>query len=348
MAVMTMKTEEQGRRLPVMNKVMELWQLYFPGICVAITIGIAASFLSEHYGAPAMLMALLLGLAFNFLSDDARCVPGIEISAKTVLRLGVALLGLRITFGDVLTLGWSVLAMVCCAVLLTIGFGILLARSLGFSKRFGVLTGGSVAICGASAAMAISSVLPASEQSRRDTLFTVICVTTMSTIAMVVYPMIAEWLGMTPQEAGLFLGGTIHDVAQVVGAGYSISGEIGDLSIFIKLLRVAMLVPIVLMIGMAVRRYVTDQDVSAGGVAVPGFLLGFVALFVINSLGLLPEMAVEPLSASSSWLLLTAVAALGVRTSLREIMKVGWLPVLLVVCETLFIATLIIGFISFR
>ena len=233
-------------------------------------------------------------------------------------------------------------------MLLTIGFGMLLAKALGFRKRFGVLTGGSVAICGASAAMAISSVLPASEENKRDTLFTVISVTTLSTIAMVVYPLIAESLGMTPQEAGLFLGGTIHDVAQVVGAGYSVSGEVGDLSTFVKLLRVAMLVPIVLMIGVAIRRYTSEHDSSGGRVAIPGFLIGFVALFIVNSLGLLPQVVVEPLSGSSSWLLLTAVAALGVRTSLKEIMKVGWLPVLLVVCETLFIAALVIGFISLR
>lgn len=321
-------------------------RLYFPGLCVAVTIGIAASFLSEHYGAPAMLMALLLGLALNFLGDNAHCATGIAFSAKTLLRLGVALLGLRITFNDLLTLGWGPLLMVCGAVLLTIGFGMVLARALGFKKRFGVLTGGSVAICGASAAMAISSVLPASEENKRDTLFTVISVTTLSTIAMVIYPLVAEWLGMTPQEAGLFLGGTIHDVAQVVGAGYSISGEVGDLSTFVKLTRVAMLVPIVLMIGVAIRRYTHEQGAARGGVAIPGFLIGFVALFITNSLGLLPQIVVEPLSGSSSWLLLTAVAALGVRTSLKEIMKVGWLPVILVVCETLFIAALVIGFIS--
>ncbi len=330
------------------QRATELKHRYFPGICVAVTIGIAASFLAQRYGAPAMLMALLLGMAFNFLSEESRCVPGIELSAKTLLRLGVALLGLRITFSDVLTLGWVPLVLVCSAVLATIGFGILIARALGFSKRFGVLTGGSVAICGASAAMAISSVLPQSAETKRDTLFTVISVTTLSTVAMVLYPMIVDELAMTPQEAGLFLGGTIHDVAQVVGAGYSLSGEVGDLSTFVKLLRVAMLVPIVLMIGLAFRRCAEGQASGTGRVTIPGFLIGFVVLFTTNSLGLLPQVVVEPLAGSSSWLLLTAVAALGVRTSLKEIMQVGWRPVIVVVSETLFIAALVIGFITLR
>ena len=331
----------------IMDRAVEIKDRYFPGVCVAITIGIAASFLSQKYGAPAMLMALLLGLAFNFLSEESRCIPGIEFSAKTLLRLGVALLGLRITFGDVLSLGWGPLVMVCSAVLMTIGFGLVMAKWLGFSNRFGVLTGGSVAICGASAAMAISSVMPQSEESKRDTLFTVISVTTLSTIAMVVYPMIVHELAMTPSEASLFLGGTIHDVAQVVGAGYSMSNEIGDLSTFVKLLRVAMLVPIVLMIGYAFRRGMS-QESGSSRVAIPGFLIGFMALFTANSFGVIPAMIAEPLSGSSSWLLLTAVAALGVRTSLKEIMNVGWLPVILVISETVFIAALMIGYITLR
>jgi uncharacterized integral membrane protein (TIGR00698 family) len=329
------------------DRLAELKQRYFPGLCVAVTIGIAATFLSQRYGAPAMLMGLLLGLAFNFLSEEPRVIPGIELAAKSLLRLGVALLGLRITFSDVLTLGWPPLLMVCSAVLLTIGFGIVMARLLGFSRRFGTLTGGSVAICGASAAMAISSVLPQSEQTKKDTLFTVISVTTLSTLAMVLYPMISHELGLTPAQAGLFLGGTIHDVAQVVGAGYSVSSEVGDLSTFVKLLRVAMLVPIVLMIGVVTRRAMASRgEVGSVSVGVPGFLIGFVVLFTLNSLGWIPALIVQPLADSASWLLLTAIAALGVRTSLKEILTLGLKPVLLVISETIFIVLLVLGFIT--
>ncbi|MHA6966057.1 YeiH family protein [Zobellella denitrificans] len=342
-----MAVETRNQVMDMMHRIEEVRKRYFPGVCVAVTIGIAASFLSQQYGAPAMLMALLLGLAFNFLSQEQHCVPGLEFSAKTLLRLGVAMLGLRITFGDVLTLGWSPLLMVCSAVLLTIGFGILMARLLGFSSAFGTLTGGSVAICGASAAMAISSVLKQDEQAKRDTLFTVISVTTLSTLAMIFYPMISTGLGLSPQESGLFIGATIHDVAQVVGAGYSMSSEVGDLSTFVKLLRVAMLVPIVMAIGIVIRRAARHRGDAEGGkgVAIPGFLLGFVALFVLNSLGWIPSAVSQPLAGSSSWLLLTAIAALGVRTQLKDILSVGWKPVLLVVLETLFIAALILAYI---
>ncbi|NLJ93295.1 MAG: putative sulfate exporter family transporter [Aeromonadales bacterium] len=329
------------------RKLEDTRQKYFPGVCVAVTIGIAASFLSQEYGAPAMLMALLLGLAFNFLSQVPMCLPGLELSAKTILRLGVAMLGLRITFSDVLTLGWVPLLMVCSAVVLTIGFGILMARLLGFSSAFGTLTGGSVAICGASAAMAINSVLPQTEQTKRETLFTVISVTTLSTLAMIFYPMLSSSLNLSTQDAGLFLGATIHDVAQVVGAGYSISNEVGDLSTFVKLVRVAMLVPIVMTIGILIRRAARQRGEGSQGktVAIPGFLIGFVALFIINSLGWIPTVVSAPLANSSSWLLLTAIAALGVRTQLKDILSVGWKPVLLMILETLFIAGFVISYI---
>src|SRR6185312_7645057 len=111
------------------------------------------------------------------------------------------------------------------------------------SSVFGVLSGGAVAICGASAALAIASVLPRSDTRERDTILAVVSVTALSTIAMILYPVFAISIGLDHRHAGVFIGGTIHDVAQVVGAGYTISNETGDIATYVKLLRVAMLLP---------------------------------------------------------------------------------------------------------
>ena len=132
-----------------------------PGLLISVITGLAALFLSQHYGAPAMLFALLLGIALSFLYQDTNCKDGIEFAASTVLRTGVALLGFRLAFNDLVELGWFNTLILFSAVASTILFGIALAKVMGLSRRFGALTGGSVAICGASAAMAISSVLPA-------------------------------------------------------------------------------------------------------------------------------------------------------------------------------------------
>ena len=143
----------------LLSRARSLW----PGIVMAVVVALAARFLSDHYGAPAMLMALLLGMAFAFLSEEGRCVTGIEFSARSLLRLGVALLGARISLAALAALGAPVISITVLAVLATILFGLLGARLLRRSWRFGVLTGGSVALCGASAAMALASVLPRSE-----------------------------------------------------------------------------------------------------------------------------------------------------------------------------------------
>ncbi len=218
---------------------------FFPGLLASAVVAAAAAFLSQHYGAPAMLFALLLGMAMNFLGAEGRCTAGIGFSARSVLRIGVALLGLRITLSQVAAMGWQPLLLVVVSVTLTISVSMVVARMFGFRGLFGLLTGGATAICGASAALALAAALPGHPLKERATLFTVIGVSALSTIAMIAYPMIVHALGLTPVQAGIFLGGTIHDVAQVVGAGYSISRETGDAATLVKLMRVAMLLPVI-------------------------------------------------------------------------------------------------------
>ncbi|WP_040488275.1 YeiH family protein [Fodinicurvata sediminis] len=314
-----------------------------PGLLFSILIAMAAHFITDHYGGPTILFALLLGMAFNFVSAEPRFAPGVGFTAKQILRIGVALLGARITVEQILALGGEVMLAVAAAVVLTIGFGFLAARTLGLNSRFGILSAGSVAICGASAAAAISSVLPNYKSKERDTVFTIIGVTTLSTAAMILYPVIAGLFNFDDTQTGVFLGGTIHDVAQVVGAGYSVSDEAGDTATIIKLLRVALLVPVVLTISLAARRI---SDGSGGGKAgnlLPGFLIAFLLIVGANSLTLIPESVQNVLSEASRWCIITAIAALGVKTSLVEMVKVGGRAIGMIVAETVFIASIVIA-----
>src|SRR5271167_2277094 len=160
----------------------------YPGVLVAGTIALASTWLAQHYTAPVMLFALLFGMAFHFLHEEGRCVAGIEFASRSVLRLGVGLLGVRITLSQIASLGPWPVATVIVGVATTILFGFLLARRMGLSSIFGVLSGGAVAICGASAALAIASVLPRSDTRERDTILTVVSVTALSTLAMILYP----------------------------------------------------------------------------------------------------------------------------------------------------------------
>jgi uncharacterized integral membrane protein (TIGR00698 family) len=315
----------------------------FPGVLACAVVAAAATFLSEHYGAPVMLFALLLGLAMNFLSGEGPCQPGIEFTARTLLRVGVALLGLRITLGQVAELGWQPLAIVVLSVALTIGVSMAVAKLLGFQSLFGLLSGGATAICGASAALALAAALPNHPLKERATLFTVIGVSALSTLAMIVYPMIAQALGLDPRAAGVFLGATIHDVAQVVGAGYSMSAQTGDVATVVKLMRVAMLVPVIVFAVMFTRARVAKDGGGKRPPLLPGFAVAFVVLMAINSSGWLPGAVSKTGSELSRWLLVTAIAGIGMKTQLKELATVGLKPVLLMIGETVFLVALVLG-----
>ncbi len=209
-----------------------------------------------------MLYALLIGLALHFLMADPRLSAGVNFCARTALRLGVALLGLRITWDQVAHLGWRTALVIALAVVLTIGFGLLVGKSLGRSREEGLLSGCAVGICGASAALAVASVLPATRENERFTLLTVVGVTLLSTLAMVVYPFGLQLLHMTSGQGAVFLGGTIHDVAQVVAAGMMLGPDGGEKAALVKLLRVLMLLPVVLVIA-AVYRQASEKAKTA-------------------------------------------------------------------------------------
>ncbi|EEX12320.1 membrane protein [Citreicella sp. SE45] len=340
-----MAMRSPGLTLPRRAALASTVRSHWPGVLVCGLAALAAQFLSDHYGAPAMLMALLIGLSLHFLVEEGeRCAAGISVSARTVLRIGVGLLGARISFEVFAELGPGVIALVVAALAATMAFGWLAARVLGRGWRLAILTAGSVAICGASAAMAIAAVLPKNPLSERNLSFTVFSVTLLSTLAMILYPILAQALRLGELASGVFLGGTIHDVAQVVGAGFSVSDTVGETATTVKLIRVSMLAPFVLILTLALRRAgVEDRDGSARPPAVPGFVLCFLALAMVNSLGWLPEALRSLLWAASKWAMLTAIAAVGMNTELKRILEVPRQSVVLIVLETVFIAMFVLG-----
>ena len=317
-----------------------------PGIISTLIVGLAATYLSDHYHAPPVIFALLLGMALNQLSAEARYAPGINVSARTLLRISVALLGLRITFGQIGNLGWSTAIMVMVTVPLTIGFGWALAKIMKLDGRYGVLSGGAVGICGASAAMAIAVAWPRKD-SERDTVVVIACITTYSTIAMVLYPALLSHLHLDPLQTGRFLGGSIHDVAQVVAAGYASSPQAGDSATIVKLMRVTMLLPVVLIITLIAARGAEKPDASQKKVVLlPGFLIAFVILAALNGFALVAKPVASILTELSRWLLVISVAALGMKTSLREMMAVGTTAIALIAAETVFLALLVLSWIT--
>lgn len=320
------------------------------GIAVCLPIAVIAMLLAKQYQAPVMLFSLLIGLALHFCYQHPKNQQGIDFCATSLLRIAVALLGVRIVVADIIDLGVVAPLLVISAMILTIAFGLAMARLLKLPSTFGLLSGGSVAVCGVSAAAAISTVMPKTAEQQKFFPLTVIAITTFSTLAMIFYPAIAQALGLPPELIGVFLGGTIHDVAQVVGAGYSVSQEVGDTATYIKLIRVALLMPIVMAIFLFYRNTAAqldkklDKQIDEQKAAkfVPPFLIAFVLIATMKNIGLINEASTEIISDISKFLLVVAMAAIGVRTSLAEIFNVGWKPIVLMASETLFIAGLVL------
>ena len=315
------------------NDLNNRFNLLFPGLIVVGTIAAAAGFLSIHYKAPVMLFALLIGIAFNFLASDERCAPGIEFSSKKILRFGVALLGFRVTLDQILGLGINTLLLVPILVLSSIAISWLIAKLMGRKYLFALLTACAVSICGAAAALAVASVLPNWKERHRDTLFIVVCVTALSTFAMITYPILFTVADFNDIEIGILIGSTIHDVAQVVGAGYAVSNEAGDVATFIKLLRISMLPIIVILIAVLLKG--DDESRTISSKAFPWFALGFALCLVVNSSGYIPLMITGFLANVSQWFLVFAIAGLGVSTSLKSMMELGGRSILLMVLQTI-------------
>ena len=299
-----------------------------PGLALALLVSAAASFVAETYGGPVMLFALLIGIALHFLTQQEAVGTGLDFASRRVLRLGVALLGLRIAFSDLTALGFVPVLVIGGGVALTIGSGLVFARVLGQPLSYGMLVGGATAICGASAALALAGVLR--ERVReREVAFAVVAVTTLSTIAMVIYPAIARVVGFSDHTTGVLLGATIHDVAQVVGAGYAVSEDAGNTATIVKLFRVALLLPTLIVAGLAFR-----SEARANAPLLPMFAVAFFVLMAINSVGIVPDAVALPLTALSNWCLIAAVSAIGLMTSLGEMFRLDRNTLLLPLATT--------------
>jgi len=348
----------------------------WPGTALSAVIAVAATALASLHSGPQLLYALLLGVAFHYLSQEPITKPGIEFCGRSLLRLGVALLGARITADQILGLGWQTALTVVAAVVTTMLCGLAVGARLGMTRAQRVLSGGAVAICGASAALAISSVLPREKNGERFTLMVVVTVTVMSTLAMVLYPFISRALNLPPELAGFFIGATIHDVAQVVGAGYMISNQAGDVATIVKLFRVSMLAFVVMVVSVAFKtareqaqaqaqaeaqaeaqaRAQTEAEAAStdGGripnpqALVPWFLWLFLVIMVLNSAGLIAASVQGALNATSRACLVTAIAALGMKTSFQQLARAGWRPMALILVETLWIAGFVLTLIWLR
>ena len=323
-----------------------------PGIALSALVAAIGYFAAPYVGRvapiPAMVLALLAGIALNPVAARPVMQPGMQFCVRTVLRWAVALLGLRVALSDIAALGLKTGLLIVVAMIATVCAGLLLARLSGRSAGFGALAGAGTAVCGASATLATSTVVPDYPGKQADVAFVVVAVNALATLAMLVYPPLCHLLGFDPQTTGVMLGGTIHDVAQVAGAGYAVSDAVGNAAVIVKLFRVFLLLPVVLALGW----YFTRQGMRHGeaSVPVPVFAIVFLVLCIINSAAPLVS-SLMPLYAPvksllvdiSTWGLLLAIGALGLGTSVRAILELGWRHVMTILGTSAVILIVVTG-----
>lgn len=309
----------------------------FPGLAACATASAAAAWLSDHYGFPIILLGLLVGLALNFISADERTHKGLDFASRTCLRVGIAVLGLQVTFAQIALLGPVPFAALLVIMVATIGAGIAGARFAGQSRYAGMLAGGATAICGASAALALYGVIGRQRLPQAQFALTLVGVSLASALAMTIYPLLASELGLTDKQAGFLIGASIHDVAQAIGGGYAFSNAAGADATIVKLARVALLAPLVALASVVLKPLDT-AGASPGfwrRLALPWFIVAFLALVTFNSLVPMPATVEETGLTASKALLLLAVTATAMRTRMDLLLSMGWRSAIPVVSATL-------------
>ncbi len=315
------------------------WRDLVPGLIVAVLATMAAAFVADHYAAPLTLMALLIGLALNFLGADPRMAPGLNFASKTLLRVGIVLVGARITLGQIVGLGPLTLLAVVVILLATLGVGILVARATGMGSAFGTLAGGAVAICGASAALALATTLGEKRANQAQLALVLVGISAASAAAMFLYPTLAHQLGLSDRQAGFMLGASIHDVAQALGAGYSYSDSAGQVAAIVKLTRVALLAPVLALVAAFFR----PEDGKKTGITLPWFVVGFFVFAGVNSLGLVPPLASRGAQDIATACLACAVAATGIRAPMSSLLETGTRPLLAIIISSIAALLLSLG-----
>lgn len=315
-----------------------LWQLFRPEMALGLvlTAAFAATAMllaGTHWFQQAGLGALTLAIIFGIVAGNtffpaisSRCAAGVDFSKNILLRAGIILFGFRITFQDIAQVGWSgvlVAALVVgCTFVLAVQLG---TRVFRLDKQTAMLIGAGSGICGAAAVMAAEPVVKGQAHQVAVAVATVVL---FGTLAMFAYPFLYPVLGMSEHAFGVYLGSTIHEVAQVVAAGAAISETVASTAVIEKMMRVMMLAPFLLLLSLGLARK-GKGGAGGGRVVVPWFAVLFIVAAGINSLNVVPAPAVQAILQIDTFLLAMAMAALGLRTRFSDLRQAGLRPILL-------------------
>lgn len=323
-----------------MAKITETHKSMAHGILLIALFACAAFYIAEiqflkDISFSPMIIGIILGMLYaNSLRNNLpeTWVPGIQFCSKKLLRLGIILYGFRLTLTDIFEVGVSAIVIDAIVVTVTILGGVWIGRMLKMDKETALLTSVGSGICGAAAVLGAESTIRTQPYKTAVAVATVVI---FGTISMFLYPILynSGMLGLSPQEMGIYTGSTLHEVAHAVGAGNAMGEQVGGVSVIVKMIRVMLLVPVLLVLAVWAARRVKTAGVEGGEakgkIAIPWFAILFLVVICFNSLNLLPEVFVDAINYFDTFLLTMAMAALGAETSIEKFKKAGAKPFIL-------------------
>ncbi|SFB46918.1 conserved hypothetical integral membrane protein [Rhizobium sp. NFR07] len=317
-----------------------------PGILLTAAIAAIAIAIRSLTGWTALsplILSIIIGMLIrNTLSLPAAIEPGIGFSLKRILRFGITLLGLQVTVAQILSLGGAALVMVALTLAASFLAIRLAGRALGVDSQLTDLIAAGTSVCGASAVIAANTVVRGKQE---HVAYAVACVTLFGSISMLAYPLLASPLGLDERAYGLWSGATIHEVAQVVAASFQAGDVAGQFGTISKLARVVLLAPLVMTLALALRSGANGKGQS-GGVPMPWFVLGFIAMMAVNSVVDIPTEASKSIVMLTNFLLSMALGAMGLQANIAKLKAEGWRPLALGAFGWVFIAAF--GFVMLK
>jgi uncharacterized integral membrane protein (TIGR00698 family) len=344
MTAMTAPTKSHARQFPDRDA-NAIW----PGLALTTAIAALSFGLRELPGVAIlspMILAIVLGIVLHNLVGTPRMAkPGVVFCLRRVLRFAIILLGLQLTAEQVIEVGAGGIAIIAATLICTFLFTTWLGRRIGVERKLAELIAAGTSICGASAVIATNTVTDAHDE---DVAYAVACVTVFGSIAMFVYPLLPGLLHLEPHAFGLWAGASIHEIAQVMAAAYQDGQQAGDAAAIAKLSRVAMLAPVVIVLGLLAARRASsaDRTRAPGKVPMPWFVLGFIALVGLNSVITVPAGTKAAIVAITTFLLSMALAAMGLETDVAKLRAKGVRPLILGLAAFLFVATFSLGLVE--
>lgn len=316
---------------------MAVYQKYGAGFASALLIGAFSMWISRMLPGDilsASVLALLLGMILNpVLGKVPQARAGIEFVSKKVLKAGIILMGITLSFSQVFMVGRYALVMMCFTLLTAFGGGYILGRLFGVNWKLSSLLSASTAICGGTA---VATLGPAIEADDRDIAYAISATFLFDIFTVIAFPWIGRVLGLTDTGYGLWVGTAVNDTSSVVAAGYAFSDIAGSFAVIVKLTRTLFIVPVVLVFSFIHARRksrLAQTSGQAGKVSAskifPWFILLFLVMVAVKSTGLVPEQAVAGISFVSKLFMVMALSAIGLKTSVSEVKGIGWKPMAL-------------------